>query len=103
MLAEHALAKEYRPHGLNLGANLGRVAGAGFPGHLHVHLVPRWNGDTNFMPVVAETKVLPESLGRTWSRLRKALAALGEREGGARRAPARRSAARRRAGNGRRG
>ena len=91
MLAEHALAKEYRPHGLNLGANLGRVAGAGFPGHLHVHLVPRWNGDTNFMPVVAETKVLPESLSRTWSRLRKAMAGLGPGagEGGS---PPRRSA-----------
>ncbi|HUK63362.1 MAG TPA: HIT domain-containing protein, partial [Dongiaceae bacterium] len=72
-LAERALASEYRPHGVNYGANLGRVAGAGFPGHLHLHLVPRWNGDTNFMPTVADTKVLPESLSRTWSRLRRAL------------------------------
>lgn len=75
-LAERALAAEYRPHGINYGANVGRVAGAGFPGHLHLHLVPRWNGDTNFMPVVGETKVLPESLARTWSRLRRAIKGL---------------------------
>lgn len=75
-LAERALAAEYRPHGINYGANEGRVAGAGFPGHLHLHLVPRWDGDTNFMPIVSGTRVLPESLDRTWRRLRAALAAL---------------------------
>lgn len=75
-LAERALAAEYQPHGVNYGMNAGRVAGAGFPGHLHLHLVPRWNGDTNFMPTVAETRVLPESLSRTWTRLRAAIARL---------------------------
>lgn len=74
-LAERALAAEYRPHGVNYGLNTGRVAGAGFPGHLHLHVVPRWDGDTNFMPTVAGTKVLPESLSRTWRRLRAAVAA----------------------------
>jgi ATP adenylyltransferase len=78
-LAERALAVEYQPHGVNYGANVGRVAGAGFPGHLHLHLVPRWEGDTNFMPVVGATKVLPETLTRTWTRLRRAIRGLAPR------------------------
>lgn len=75
-LAERALEAEYAPQGINYGLNVGRVAGAGFPGHLHLHLVPRWDGDSNFMTTVAESRVLPESLGATWTRLRRAIAAL---------------------------
>jgi ATP adenylyltransferase len=70
--AVRALKEAYRPEGINVGANLGRAAGAGVPGHFHVHLLPRWNGDTNFMTTVAETRVLPESLDATWEKLRSA-------------------------------
>jgi ATP adenylyltransferase len=65
-----ALRAEYAPHGFNLGWNLGRVAGAGIEDHLHLHVVPRWNGDTSFMPVLGDVKVLPEALVRTAERLR---------------------------------
>ena len=67
-----AIRTAYEPEGVNIGANLGRGAGAGVPGHLHVHCLPRWGGDSNFMTAIAETRVLPEALDVTWRRLRDA-------------------------------
>jgi ATP adenylyltransferase len=64
-----ALTAAVKPAGFNIGMNLGRVAGAGITRHLHLHVVPRWQGDTNFMPIVAESMVLPEHLDRTYERL----------------------------------
>lgn len=76
--AEIALGEAYQPHGLNMGINLGKPAGAGVLDHVHLHVVPRWNGDTNYMTVVADTRVLPEDLERTAERLRPLFDRLAE-------------------------
>jgi diadenosine tetraphosphate (Ap4A) HIT family hydrolase len=70
--AVRAVKTAYRPDGLNVGANLGRAGGAGIPGHFHMHILPRWSGDTNFMTTVANTRVLPETLAQTYTKLRAA-------------------------------
>jgi len=75
-LAEINLRELYHLQGLNIGMNVGEAAGAGVPGHIHLHVLPRWNGDTNFMTTVAETRVLPESLDTTYAKLKKAFSAV---------------------------
>jgi ATP adenylyltransferase len=70
----NALTSLMKPDGFNIGINLGKVAGAGIAEHLHIHVVPRWNGDTNFMPVIASTTVLPQALGELAAKLRAELA-----------------------------
>lgn len=76
--ARGALNRAFSPQGFNLGANLGRSAGAGVIGHVHWHVVPRWQGDTNFLPVLTETRVLPEALPETYRRLLEALSEVPE-------------------------
>jgi ATP adenylyltransferase len=66
-----ALSKKLKPHGYNIGVNMGKVAGAGYAGHIHIHIVPRWTGDTNFMPVVANSKIVSESLDSVYRLLKK--------------------------------
>jgi ATP adenylyltransferase len=70
--SEKHLRAIYRPEGLNLGMNLGHCAGAGIVGHIHMHVLPRWTGDANFMTVIGETRVLPEDLGTSWEKLKRA-------------------------------
>ena len=73
ILGQKILVEVMQPHGFNIGMNLGRVSGAGIADHLHFHMVPRWDGDTNFMPILGHTKVVSEGLECTWEKLSKAL------------------------------
>lgn len=70
--AERHIRAAYRPDGLNIGMNIGKSAGAGVAGHIHLHVLPRWNGDSNFMTPIGETRVLPEDLSTTYDKLRSA-------------------------------
>jgi len=77
-LAEKALLKVLKPQGFNIGANIGRVAGAGIEDHIHFHIVPRWNGDSNFMPIIGEVKVISQDLAETKSKLLEAYSFLNK-------------------------
>jgi ATP adenylyltransferase len=76
--SELLLRRAMGAQGLNIGMNIGKCAGAGFPDHLHLHVVPRWEGDTNFMPVLSETRVLPDTLESVYGKLKAAAAGLGD-------------------------
>ncbi len=80
VLSQEALKQVMQPHGFNIGMNLERVAGAGIADHLHFHIVPRWEGDTNFMPIVGHTKVLSEGLEETWKKLNRVFLNLNHQE-----------------------
>jgi ATP adenylyltransferase len=77
--SQRVLERVMSPEGFNVGVNMGRVAGAGIPDHVHLHIVPRWNGDTNFLPVLGEVKVVNEHLERTWEKLSAAFAEVAPR------------------------
>ena len=79
VLGQSLLEESVQPHGFNIGFNIGSAAGAGIPRHLHAHIVPRWDGDTNFMPVLGETRVLPESMDRMWEKLHETAQQLSSR------------------------
>jgi ATP adenylyltransferase len=72
-IACKSMRKSMRPNGFNIGLNIGKAAGAGLKDHIHLHIVPRWEGDTNFMPVLGEVKIIPQTLGELWRQLRKDL------------------------------
>jgi ATP adenylyltransferase len=76
-----ALRQAMRPEGFNIGANIGKVAGAGVKDHIHLHVVPRWGGDTNFMPIFAEVRVIPQALAATYDQVRAAVEAILARRG----------------------
>jgi ATP adenylyltransferase len=80
-LSIEVLKKVLKPDGFNVGLNLGRISGAGYEDHLHFHIVPRWNGDTNFMPIIADTKVIPEALEETYRALKPVFVKLASKEG----------------------
>ncbi len=81
-IAVEAITRTMRPDGFNMGMNIGRTAGAGIADHLHLHLVPRWNGDTNFMPVIGSTKVISEALEDTYRKLKTAVASVVTEQSG---------------------
>ncbi len=76
--SERALGQVYSPDGINLGMNMGEAAGAGIEQHIHMHVLPRWKGDANFMTSVAQTRIIPEVLSETWTKLRAVFQDLSE-------------------------